>query len=972
MIFKKSDFRKNDTPPTENTSEQNVKQEDNELEQLDLKSMFYRFAPVEDDDEDTCIKNEDNLIVGEKLGTTMNAVVSMERMGDGDGTVTNEEKDLPEYRTIMAKDEPRAEDEPESDIPTGEHRKRRSNTESNDEITGERLIAAIREANTSIDEAVKEEPAPKPVQTQEEPPTPEQAEQSEQADIPAEDIAKFEAPVEFEKNIQLGGENVGGRVAEDIIESVPQFDIKPIIVEDIDAIDVDIADFDPEGGADVTLTTEKEALSHVVDQPSVQEADEPKAQDSIVTEVQDNTPDTSSAVQTATQESRVPVYTPENRHSKLRVNAGKFSVVVRQEYEEYLKSKNPEISATYHPVETVVTEEIRTVRNLKKSFISGLMDFFSANPDGERYETQTTSETVRTVDDYDDREDARNAAHEISDNLRQLRFRNMALLLITIITAALTVIQSSVPHSVAVSNGVTPIVFAGLNLLFIVAGVFISKVTVLNGLSVLKRFRGNSDTAVAVASVGSVVAGTAALFANSEFFNGSYSYYSVPVLLGLLCNAFGKLIMVRRIDKNFRFMINNKRLKAAKIYTDETIAASMMSGTVVEKPIIAYQHKTDFLTNFLQLSYAPDPSEEAAGKLAPFTTACSLAVAILYGVTANTVVGGIAAFSLMSAVSMPICCIMAANIPMKGFCKKLLKRGAMLSGFQAVKQFCDTTAIMVDSEELYPEGSVVLNGIKSFNDKRLDSACLAAAAVLKEVKSPLAPVFDEAMQESRSALPDVESVMYEDQLGLVGWVNGERILVGSRDLMKKYSIDIPEIDFEDTYRRQHKQITFLALGGLLTAMMVTTYRPNVEIAKELQRAEQNGISILVSTCDCNITSEQLSEDFGVFYRSVKVLPTGLGNVCKEVTSAFQERSRAYLATRGRFTQLARALSGCVRLKTNISISVMIQVIGVVLGILIMSVITLYSGMSILGTVPVLIYSVLWGTASILISIIKKP
>lgn len=221
-------------------------------------------------------------------------------------------------------------------------------------------------------------------------------------------------------------------------------------------------------------------------------------------------------------------------------------------------------------------------------------------------------------------------------------------------------------------------------------------------------------------------------------------------------------------------------------------------------------------------------------------------------------------------------------------------------------------------------------------------------------------------------LPDVESVMYEDQLGLVGWVNGDRILVGNRDLMNKYSIKVPKENYEEKYHKQHKQITFIAYSGRLTAMLITTYRPSVEIAKELQRAEYNGISLLISTSDCNITSEQISEDFGVFYRSVKVLPTGLGNVCKEVSSVYTEKSRAYLATRGRFTQMARAISGCVQLRSNINLAVIIQLIGIILGILIMATITLYGGTSVIGTVEMLLYTVFWALATMIAPSIKRP
>jgi len=83
---------------------------------------------------------------------------------------------------------------------------------------------------------------------------------------------------------------------------------------------------------------------------------------------------------------------------QLNVNVGKFSVVVRQEYEEYLKSKNPEISATYRPTSTVVTEE---PINNKNKFAQSVINLFTSKGK-DTVENRTTAEKVVTVDDYDD------------------------------------------------------------------------------------------------------------------------------------------------------------------------------------------------------------------------------------------------------------------------------------------------------------------------------------------------------------------------------------------------------------------------------------------------------------------------------------------------------------------------------------------------------------------------------------------
>ena len=48
------------------------------------------------------------------------------------------------------------------------------------------------------------------------------------------------------------------------------------------------------------------------------------------------------------------------------------------------------------------------------------------------------------------------------------------------------------------------------------------------------------------------------------------------------------------------------------------------------------------------------------------------------------------------------------------------------------------------------------------------------------------------------SLKDI-SVLYEDEIGLVGWIKSERILVGSRTLMEKYSVEVPNMEYEEKY-----------------------------------------------------------------------------------------------------------------------------------------------------------------------------
>ena len=677
------------------------------------------------------------------------------------------------------------------------------------------------------------------------------------------------------------------------------------------------------------------------------------------------------APEAKTVESKVPVYQREEDVDKIHLKLGRFSEVVRSEYEQYLRSKNPSISEVIRK-EVAKVEELprkKDNRPTKEKVVSAVVGIFSKDASDD---TDLPIEKIITVDDYNDESDVKSIMYELNLNIKKLFVRSCVMTAVTFISLLLVLLVRFIPTPLLSGVANAPVVYAVMNLILTAVVIFVNRITIFSGLTPLAKFRGNSDTALAIASIGAGLQSVISLFNLGGMTDFGINYYSIIVTIGFLCNCIGKMFMLLRVKDNFKFVSSKSPEYAAKIYTNEEIAGKMMSGTVVDKPLIAYQHKTKFMSNFLKISYAPDPSEELAGKIAPATAICSLVVALMYGIFHGTFTGAFDAFAVMTAISIPVCTLLAVNLPMRKMCKELNDSGVMVAGYPSVKQFGDSNAVMIDATDLYPEGSVKLDGIKTFANHRIDESVLAAAAVLKEAKSPMANVFNSAiLQREQSSIPTVESVLYEDGMGLVGRVKGERILVGNRNLMHKYNIETPSEDYEEKYHIEGRQISYLAQAGELIAMFVTTYTPDKKIIEEMQRGELSGLCYLVRTTDCNVTADLIAEDFGIFFRSVKVLPTGLANVCKEAQSQTEETSRAYLGTRGSVASLIRGVSGCVCIKSNISLAVIIQLIAIILGLLLVATLCLYATCDVLGTVEILAYSVFWGLAAIIAPSIRK-
>ncbi len=807
----------------------------------------------------------------------------------------------------------------------------------------------------------------------------------------------------------------GTIVSDEIIENLsPVSNMHNVYVQDIDGIDVDLDSNEAlrlyEKKANDTSRHDKR--SHKPDVSYKESLEEQGYTEQIV--------------------SKVPCYKHESKENQIRVKAGRFTDVVESEYDEYLQSNDPTISKNYHDLQKSIgirqsllytlskmaskgkigqekkpdqlqrkTEKEKTEVKIEKQEIerkittnpenkltsqennkkpkkpSKIKRFFKAFG-GAFLETFTVkrksfNKDILRSSDYETKQDEKYVLSQTKANIKKLSLHLAAFGVIGAVMLALVFlqrIQKSKIFENIMPNGA--LFYCIINLLLLIICGVVGRAYIFNGIKSLKRLKGNCDTLMSLSFIACVLQGIASLFTADSFVNNEAHLYGFLAVFALICNTIGRLLSAVRVKKNFAFLTSRSPAYVGKILNDEETARRMISGTTAQKGIVAYQHITSFLSDFLKISYAPDPSEEISSKLAPITMVSTLFVSVLYTILNPSVHGAFSVLAVMLCISIPFCSLLAGNIPMLLFSGKTLKYNAMVAGYPSIKQFGDTSSIMVSAKELFPQGSIKLEELKTFVEFRTDEILLSAAVVLKEANSPLDQLLYDKIKQNSSILPKVESVLYEEKSGLVGWVNGERVLIGNKILMKRYHIKVEENIREEYYKKQQKQIVYIAYSGQLAAMLVADYNASPVIQEALQNGEKNGLSFLVGTTDPNVTAELLAQKFNIFFRSIKILPNGYANVMDEVTSKVDETSRSYLATRGAFSSLSKAVSGCIKLKSNMTMGIVLELFSLVLGVILCATLVLYSSVARLTVLEILIYILFWLFATIITQLIKKP
>lgn len=577
------------------------------------------------------------------------------------------------------------------------------------------------------------------------------------------------------------------------------------------------------------------------------------------------------------------------------------------------------------------------------------------------------------LDDFNAPSDAPSVSHDLRASMRELMLRVLVTGLCTGLLGLFGLMgEFQGLFGWQFSKEAAAITYMILNLIFLLLCMGICFRMILSGLQSLFRFQATSDSGLALAAAAALIQSIYACFCPDEIMSGSLHLYSVLASGALFLNSLGKLVMIRRIWINFRFVSSREAKYAVQLYDDYNTSLKLAKDCVLDSPAIAYQQKTGFLSRFLQSSYEPDPLETGSQTMAPIGLIASLALCVACLIISHSVFEALSAFTAAACICVPFTGLLGGNILLRRLAVLGKKFGAMAVGFPAVEKFSSVNAVMLDARDLFPKGTIILSGIKTFGNQRIDEAIIEATALMCAAGGPLVSVFDQIIKTRREILPRVDKPIYEDGRGVTGWVAGHRVLIGNRDLLVAHHIDPPSHEDEGKLTAGGKKAAYLAIGGQLVAMFILSYRADPHRSRELQRMEINGISLIVRTCDPNITGNFVASAFGLDSHSVRILPDSLGNEFVRVTEQNPERAPALLATRGRSVSMIRILCACIRTRSNLTLAAVMQSVAVILGFVLVAFLACYSGLQQLSTLSLILYEAFWVLVILFFPRLHKP
>ena len=485
--------------------------------------------------------------------------------------------------------------------------------------------------------------------------------------------------------------------------------------------------------------------------------------------------------------------------------------------------------------------------------------------------------------------------------------------------------------------------FLFYNLIMGVVAAAICSSVLMNGISKLFRLKADCDSVCAVTALTSII--TAAVnLSQTDYVILGQAFVFVPVAIaGLMFNTLGKLMMVVRAKRNFRFVSGDSVKYSASIVEDNA-ASVLTKGVALELPCLAAMRKTELLTDFLKSSYCEDKADRLSRKLVPAALAAALLFAVAayfipYGTVGleQNIYWGLTVFTALLSLATPFSMMFVVNVPLTRAGRALSESDSVILGYEAAEEFSEVNSVMTDASLLFPPGTVTYSNIKhckqpnSVNNIALDQAIILAASLAIKSGSVMSGMFRDIINDKDDILVKVENCVYEDNMGVLGWYGNKRMIMGSREQMKHHDIKVPDMKKVNRYTGENTETIYLSVGGEVVIMFFVELLPNPEVKSSLQKLTSSGVSIVIKSTDSIVTVSKIAEVFDIPPEQIKILPYSLHEQFLAFTR-YTSRSSGAMSCNGTFTGFSRALMAAKRLVKDITVGSWVMLAGAILGI----------------------------------------
>ena len=290
---------------------------------------------------------------------------------------------------------------------------------------------------------------------------------------------------------------------------------------------------------------------------------------------------------------------------------------------------------------------------------------------------------------------------------------------------------------------------------------------------------------------------------------------------------------------------------------------------------------------------------------------------------------------------------------------RLSGSSAAICGYHGAEAFGGEHAILIGDEDIFPAGSLTLNGFKVYNGNP-DRLIAYAAAAAKRSGSALAPLFDDLLLAHNGRHYTVDTFRFYDSGGIGATMIGDVVLMGSLEFMRRMGVHMDK-------GTKVRQAVYMSLNGELAAVFAIKYNPPENLRRGLASIANNRHfkGILVTRTFLG-TPGFLKAKFGIPAGSFEY-PDTRRRLRLSQAELKRAGAQGAILAKDSFTGFAQAAAGGRVLRSATALGALLAVLSGAAGLLLMGVLASLPAYETATAVNLLLYVTAWLAPTLLLT-----
>ena len=403
--------------------------------------------------------------------------------------------------------------------------------------------------------------------------------------------------------------------------------------------------------------------------------------------------------------------------------------------------------------------------------------------------------------------------------------------------------------------------------------------------------------------------------------------------------------------------------KKAKWRTLKTVLSMKMPTAAVKeekawRDLDCIFRQEGSLEDFTAMLETPDANQKAMRIYAPAATVLTLLLAVVATLRGNG--DFLWAWSGLLTAALPVGGFIACCRPFSILAKRLSRSGAAICGWRGAKILSGEGGIVITDNDLFPDASISMNGIKMYADLPVRQVVGYATAVVEAAGSGLLPLFEEVMKNENARRYTVDSFRQYEGGGLGAEIRGDVVLLGSLAFMRLMGVQVPG-------GTRVQSAVYISVNKELAGVFALNYGPSGGTRNGLQQVLHSpGLTPILATRDFMITPGLIKKRYKIPADRLE-FPVVAERAKLSAPEAGEKGRQGALMDRNNFISFAAAVTGGRQLRRTVRAAMLVSLLSGILGMCLLFLLTYLGAETAASAMNILLYQILWQLPGLLIT-----